>query len=286
MNYCESTVKLTSINLQPNAVPLAGKLAVRLYEDCRPCYLETASLQKGLVLMLNKQELIEEGMGFGLPIAKYLDKTYFSSAAEVSIEKMDLGIKLKKTYILDAISKKLWKKYPIDDRIYSQWRKKFAKPYLVHKELAPLFNKIMELKAIAKIKTEFIKVKPRGKVTVYYEIQPTAINVSVDFSDLLLNRCQELLVLNEQGSTVFGEYLDSNSLNLIGNKIGGWATVKAKHASLFSSNKRVAFTLQRKSGAILFRGWEKTKNRFSWAGLSYSLQPNNGTFDYVIKLKS
>ncbi len=286
MNSLATTTKAPSINLQPPiTVPLTGGLAVRLYDDCRPSCMETASIQKGLVLMLDNQELIEEGVGFGLPIAKYVDKTYFSSSAEISIEKTASCCKLKKTYTLDLISKKLWQKQTIDDRIYSKWRKTFAKSYLSHKELSPLFNKIMELRAVAKIKTEFVKVNPRGKIIVNYEIQPATIKVKVDFSHLTLNNCQELLVLNEQGSTIFGEYFDSNNLKLVDSKIGGWDVVTAKHASLFSAKKQVSFSLQRTSRATLFRGYEKTKTRFAWAGLSYSMQPTNGTFDYAIELK-
>ena len=86
MNSLATTTKALSINLQPPiTVPLRGGLAVRLCEDCRPSCMETSSIQKGLVLMLKNQELIEEGVGFGLPKAKYMDKNYFSSFAEVSI---------------------------------------------------------------------------------------------------------------------------------------------------------------------------------------------------------
>ena len=56
---------------------------------------------------------------------------------------------------------------------------------------------------MAKIKTEFQKVKPKGAITVNYEIQPEVIKVSVDFSDLTLDGCEELLVLNEQGLKYF-----------------------------------------------------------------------------------
>ncbi len=286
MNSTVNISKLHSTNPQkPLTVQLTERLSVRLYSDSRPHYLETSALQKGLVLILDNQELIEEGVGFGLPIAKYVDKTYFSSSSEISIEKTASCCKLKKTYTLDLISKKLWQKQTIDDRIYSKWRKTFAKSYLSHKELSPLFNKIMELRAVAKIKTEFVKVNPRGKIIVNYEIQPATIKVKVDFSHLTLNNCQELLVLNEQGSTIFGEYFDSNNLKLVDSKIGGWDAVTAKHASLFSAKKQVSFSLQRTSRATLFRGYEKTKTRFAWAGLSYSMQPTNGTFDYAIELK-
>ena len=142
----------------------------------------------------------------------------------------------------------------------------------------------MELREIAKIKTEFAKVKPRGTVTVYYEIKPSTINVRVDFSDLKLTGCDELLVLNEQGSTTFEKYTDTGGLKLFGREIGAWDTVEAKQASMVNVKEQVSFKLQNIYGAELFRGWERTRNRFSWAGLSYSLRPNRRVFDYTIGL--
>ena len=82
----------------------------------------------------------------------------------------------------------------------------------------------MELRDLAKIKTEFIKVKPRGSVTINYLCQPTAINVQADFSKVALSKCKEVLVLNEQGSSVFQKYADSSGLTLCGSKIGAWET--------------------------------------------------------------
>jgi hypothetical protein len=269
---------------EPITISLSGDLAVRLYSDCRPSCLETSKLQKGLVLMQNGEELIEEGVGFGVPIAKYRDKTYFPSTAQVSARKNAEGYLLTKIFILDAISKKSWQNRPIDDMFYSRLRKGFAKLYLTHKQLSPLFNKIMELRDSAQVKTEFVRVKPRGKVTVTYGTASGAIFVTADFSDLKPDGCEELLVLNEQGSSVFGEYFDAEGVRLAGSKIGGWDTIKAKSATLHSPGRGIAFTLERVGGAILFRGWENTKNRFSWAGLSYSLCPEQKTFNYTIKL--
>ena len=280
-----SDSKLQSINLQkPVTISLNDRLSVRLYGDSRPHCMETAALQKGLVLMFDNEELIEEGIGFGVPVVKYEDKTYFSSSSEVSVQKDHLVYRVKKTFILDTISKKLWRKSYIDDEFYSLWHERFAKLYLSHWALSSLLNKLMELRQFAKVETQFLKVKSRGAVTVKYEIQPSVINVSVDFSDLMLGDCQEILMLNEQGSTIFGDYADADGLKLIRNKIGAWATVNAAGASLLNTRKQLFFSLLKTRGATLFKGYEKTRNRFSWAGLSYSLQPNNETFNYSIIL--
>lgn len=247
--------------------------------------METARLQKGLVLILDDKELIEEGVGFGVPVVKYKDKTYFSSSAKVSIKRSSAGYVLTKAYVLDTVSqKKLWRA-PINDDVYTPLRKTFEKLYLKHRKLSPLFNKLMELRELAKIKTNFIKKPSRGTVTVTYSFQPTAVHVNVDLSELTLNECQEVLVLNEQGSSVFQRYVDASGLTLLGSKIGAWDAVKANQASVQSTMGQLAFSLQNTRDAVLFRGWEHTRKRFSWAGLSYSLLPNNGTFEYSIGLK-
>lgn len=269
--------------LKPVTVNLNNRLSVRLYRDCRPNCLETAPLQKGLVLMLDGEELIDEGVGFGVPVIKYEDKTYFSSSA-VSIQEASAADCIVKKYSLDTISKKRWRNHYLNDNFYSLFRKSFERFYLKNKKLSPAFNKLMEFRDFAKIKTEFEKVKPRGNVTVSYRCQPTKIHVNADFSDLNLHGCKEILVLNEQGSTFFNKYSDSNGLELAGNKIGAWDVVAAHEASLQNLTGQAAFSLQAAGGARLFRGWERTKNRFSWAGLSYSLPPNNGVFRYTIEL--
>jgi hypothetical protein len=286
LNSFSSTVKLRSINLQkPIAVPLTKRLSIRLYADSRPHCMETAPLHKGLILMLDSQEVVEEGMGFGVPVVKYLDKTYFSSSAYVSVQEYKSVYAIKKTFVLDAISrKKFWRSTYIDDDVYSIARKTFAKLYLRHKNVSQLFNNVMMLRNVAKIKTEFQKVKAKGAVTVNYEINPNLIKVTVDFSNLMLDGCEELLVLNEQGANIFDKYVDSSGLRLTGTQIGGWDPVIAKQALMLSSTKKIAFSLQKTSKAQLFRGWENTRRRFSWAGLNYSLKPNNGIFNYSIGL--
>jgi hypothetical protein len=261
---------------------LSNRLSVRLYQDSRPHCLETAALQKGLVLLFDGEELIEEGIGFGVPVIKYKDKTFFSSSAMISIKRNNSKVILQKKFVLDVISRKRLKDSYINDNFYEVLHKSFEKLYLANTKGSVVFNKIMELRDVMKIKTEFFKVKPRGVVTIEYQCQSSMIKVSADFSELNLQGCQEVLILNEQGSTVFKNYQDSTGLKLVGNKIGAWNMVVANEAFLFCLPRNLKFGLRKAEGAMLFRGWEMTKNRFSWTGLSYSINPNKSTFDYTI----
>ena len=283
MNSIANPTELHSIKPEdPFTIAITNRLSVRLYADSRPHCMETAALQKGLVFLHDQEELIEEGLGFGVPVAKYHDRTYFSTCAEVSFQETNWGVIIQKRYHLNSISKKVWRGSYIDDKFYSSWQKRFETLYLNHKKLAPLFNRLMEFREIAKVKTEFVKVKDKGVITVNYQVNSAGIDVNVNFSNLAMNGCEELLVLNEQGSTSFNTYRDSDGLKLVGIRIGGWGIVTAKQALLQSSKRQVSFSLRGVSGATLLRGWERTKNRFSWAGLSYSLPPNHETFSYSI----
>jgi hypothetical protein len=232
---------------------------------------------------LDDLELIEEGVGFGVPVVKYSDKTYFAGQSELWVHQAPFGQEIKKTYVLDTISRKKFSngRY-IDDGIYTFARKRFEKIYLNRKRLFPLLNRLMELRNLAGISTEFVKVKPRGIVEVVYRCQPSGVTVEVKFSDLEPGLCEKVLVLNEQGSHTFDKYADTNGLTLLKSRIGAWDAVDADKASLLNRSEQLSFSLQNMQNALLFRGWEQTKQRFSWAGLSYALKPNSGKFEYKI----
>jgi hypothetical protein len=256
-------------------------LSVRLYPDCRPNHLETSPLHKGLVLLYRGRELIEEGVGFGLPVIKYADKTYFPGEAAVSL--CD-DCTLMKVYTLNMVSvKKLGAGGYIDDRLYSVLRKNFERLYL-QKKFKGLFNKVMEVRDVLKVSTEFQKVESRGSVTVTYACHPGGIVVNADFSGLLLDGCRELLMLNEQGSSIFCKYTDSDGNTLLGNQIGPWDRVAAGSASLQNVGGQLRFAVSSMKGALLYRGFERTRKRFAWAGLSYAIEPKCKKFYYSINL--
>ena len=87
------------------AVSVGSRVSFRLYRDTRPHCLEISQLHKGLVLLLDGKELIDEGIGFGVPVVKYEDKTYFSSSAD-STETLNERNVLVKSFLMDTISRK------------------------------------------------------------------------------------------------------------------------------------------------------------------------------------
>jgi hypothetical protein len=97
--------------------------------------------------VINGSELVEEGAGFGVPIAKYSDATRFSRNATVYIEKPDENsIVITKVFFLDSVSKKKVHGFFINDIIYSTFHKTFEKAYLNRGNMRSIFDLIMRLR--------------------------------------------------------------------------------------------------------------------------------------------
>jgi hypothetical protein len=259
----------------------------RLYQDSRPHCLEVAPLQKGLVLVFDGKELIEEGIGFGVPVVKYKNKTYFSSSAHCYTHETENGFSLSKLFVLDTISRKLiGKSFYVNDGLYRSIHRLFEKLYLGNNQFFPFFSKLMELRKVMGIQTKFIKVEPMGSIEVEFSIKAGSIKVHVDLSGLDKVGCEKIFLLNEQGSTFFDGYKDSDGNKLSGTRIGAWTEVRAADASLSCTKCSLEFSLEKLDKSLLFRGWEKTIGRFAWTGLSYALPPQLSFFEYVIILKN
>ena len=83
----------------PRTLWLSPGMAVRLYSDTRPHTGKVARLQKGLVLEVEGDELVEEGFGFGLPLVEVEGQAYLSRSATVK----PVGNTLVKKYAMDTI---------------------------------------------------------------------------------------------------------------------------------------------------------------------------------------
>ena len=259
-------------------------VSLRIYPDNRPQNMEIASLQKGLVLVVDGSELIEEGAGFGVPIAKYSDATFFSRTATVYFEKMDENAAvLVKVFLLDSVSKKRVHGAFINDGLYSVFHKSFEKAYL-QGNLRSFFDWVMRLRRTIGLETCFTSVSPRGKVTISYHCYPDHIEVSADFSEVEMTNCQEILTLNEQGATFFRKYRNGNAI-LQDEKVGAWTRVDAEQAEFSDLKEHISFSMEKKDDATLYFGREQVKDRFSWAGMTYALSPKTSRFNYTIRLK-
>jgi hypothetical protein len=270
---------------EPFTFEAKNALAFKIYPDNRPRNLEIAALQKGLILTLNGKELVEEGAGFGGPIVKYADRTFFCSNANVYCQKLGNGSAVvKKIYFLDAVSEKQIRGASVNDGFYSFFHAAFEKAYLSWQSGRPVFDWMIHLRKALGLQTRFVKVQPRGEVAVTYHCSPTQINVHVDLSAMKKEGCREVLLLNEQGATQFRRYSDTDGAVFSDGQIGAWTQVKSKQASLTSTKTGLCFSLEKVAGATLYRGRELVKDRFSWAGMTYALNPKTPVFDYAVKL--
>jgi hypothetical protein len=84
----------------PASLPIGDGLELRLYEDARPHVGKIARIQKGLVLALDGEELIEEGYGFGAPIVVAGGKPHLSQTAEAALSPD--GTQLVKRFVVDT----------------------------------------------------------------------------------------------------------------------------------------------------------------------------------------
>jgi hypothetical protein len=93
--------------LRPKADPLqvstVGGTNLRLYRDTRPHVGKIAGLQKGLIWVLEGQELVEEGYGFGCPIIEVAGRAYISRHAEIERVVQEGSVRLTKRYNIDTI---------------------------------------------------------------------------------------------------------------------------------------------------------------------------------------
>ncbi|MDQ1279089.1 MAG: hypothetical protein QG670_349 [Thermoproteota archaeon] len=270
---------------EPYATSLGLGLSLRVYPDSRPHNLKIATLQKGLILVLDGQELIEEGSGFGVPVAVFPDRTYFSSIAQVFIRELGDEKIIVKRFIMDVYSKRDWK---INDIINNPFYKSvssfFEETYRRYPNTRRIIFSLMKMKNKVGVKTDFIKSTPRGEVTIKFKIRQNFIDVEANLTKLDKTGLKRLVILNEQGSTFFRRLIDSNGTNLIDGRIGAWDIVIADLACFSDYDNTLDFCLRRLPKSRLFTGREYLKESLAWAGMEYEVEPNLDKYSYRIQI--
>jgi hypothetical protein len=84
----------------PAEIDLGNGLSARVYADTRPHVGKITPVQKGLVLVKDGEELVEEGYGFGVPIVIYNGRSFLSQHAAVGTSPD--GKRIIKRFVIDT----------------------------------------------------------------------------------------------------------------------------------------------------------------------------------------
>lgn len=249
----------------------------------------TSRLQKGLILIANGQELVEEGVGFGVPVLKFGVKTIFPGAIELAdlngsrdqevtaVYRINLEEKLTGQNLQSVQSRSL---YRIKNHLADVYRHFPA----TRRPLTAMSN---ALRRGFGWQTTFEETGCSYSVKVHYVVnrQAGTISVVVDTVGLPRDDITEVVVMNEQGARYFETYSDSSGALLHGEAIGTWEEVTAESASFLNRTHQLAFTVRTIAAARLFRGRELIGSRLAWSGFGYSFPPTIERIGYQVRIE-
>lgn len=265
-------------------LPITDTVWARLYIDTRPRHHLITNLQKGLILVSNRKELVGEGIGLGVPAIRYKDRTYFSGSSTVEFKQTGTRAAIAiKRFTLDLVSERALKNIHVEAKIYRRIKRGFAELYKKHRHFRLLM--LENLLRHVGVKTHFVHTTPAGTATVTYRIAQSRIKITAEFK--LLHQggaLQKIYLLNEQGSKHFRKYSDSTGTVLFDREIGAWETVSADWACVHSVEDQIGFRLWKLEEATLYRGREYLDGIFDWIGLDYEANPATTCFEYDIEL--
>jgi hypothetical protein len=263
---------------------ISNTVSLKIFSNNNPRNMKIAALQKGLILVCNGTDVIGEGTGFGVPIAKYSSGTVFSGSSFLYIRRRGNIVEIRKEFLMDLVTsdrlRGLKIKVPriraIFDFFSTQYQKHkgIVRPVLIVRSLFLKFG----------VTSSFIKSPHKGTVIVNYIMDRNRIQVKLDFSQLEQINLEKVFVLNEQGAHFFSTYFDSEGLRLVDGEIGVWGNVSAQSAKILNGQNKIGFSLKNIGGSVLRRGRELMKGSLNWIGLDYELDPEYYNFEYEIEL--
>ena len=247
----------------------------------------TCRLQKGAVLVAGNQELVEEGLGFGVPLLKFGDREVFPGGANTSFDVPQKGTSIVVDYDLNVVKRLTRRGRKIESRTIYRLEAFFGR---LHRDIpwlrdsgGRLFDYIRHFFGI---KSVFEKDVSVGNIRVVYSVPPlgTPIHIAVNLSEVKRKGLTEIIISNEQGASYFVDYREPERARLSGKGIGTWDEVNSEWAAFVDSGNNIVFTVKKINNARLFRGREFTPGVLALSGLNYVLPPDATVFDYDIEL--
>jgi hypothetical protein len=247
----------------------------------------TDLMQKGLLLSSGDKVLDEEGTGFGVPIIKMRHETILPGNARL-VNSLENGVRtLMATYTLNLVKKKIIKGKYINNQSFYRLNEGFAS---IHRNV-PMLRRIHSwlshrLRDLGDIESILETANSSFTINVLYSFFPhdSILRINADLSTLPPDESIKLIMTNEQGSSYFSNYRDSNGLTLADKGIGTWNQVLANEASFIDSKNNITFTLKKKPGVKMFRGREDESGQLAWSGIAYEIPRKTLNFEYDITL--
>lgn len=249
----------------------------------------SSQLQKGLILISNNQELVEEGVGFGVPVLKHGLDTIFAGDMELNWSNEEFDQEITVTFLMNLEERLTSRRFgTIKSRSLYQMKNYLADLYRRIPMSRGLLTSLSNmLRSSFGWQTTYEDAGCNYAVDVHYSVDSRSgtIMVTMDTTGTAMDGVTEVILMNEQGGHFFDTYSDSSGLLLQGKKIGSWEIVNSEKASFLCRAHRIAFTLQQISGARLYRGRELVGSRLAWSGFGYSLHPSKQSFSYPLRIE-
>jgi len=271
-------------------IPMLGDLSLQITDQSTGGEgYPTRRLQKGLLLLLEDEDMAEEGVGFGVPILKRGIQTIFPGGMDLTWRRQ--GAVWEVTAVFDmSLVERLARPGggSLKPRVLYAAKNSLA---ALHRRLPPLRRSLtatsIALRRTFGWSTTFEEAGFHAALKVTYIIhdEEGKIDIAVDLTDLPTDGVTEAVVMNEQGARHFDRYRDSDGTALRGEAIGTWDEVTAAEVSFVSPADRVAFSLGQVQGARLSRGRELIDSRVAWSGFGYSLPPTLKEFSYTVRIE-
>jgi hypothetical protein len=264
-------------------IQISSSLSLQIHSDSKPSNGKIEDLQKGLIIVYDGLERVGEGTGFGVPVVKYVNETYFPGLSKVyTFQKQD-NTTIVKIYAMNTVRRKELGKIYIRNRVINGVHRLIADAFQKTKHLRPLFLTILSQRL--GLHGNFVKAEAIGQIIITFHVSHRGlVKVKADFSLIKKRKLQKIFLLNEQGSTFFRKYHDSNGTVLFDNKLGTWERVDAEWAMVSAPKNNVSFHLWKIKGSTLRRGREFLKGHLDWIGLDYEITPDTTEFEYEIEI--
>jgi len=249
-------------------IALDPTVSIRVYADCRPHLLQTTNLQKGLVLIWRGNELIEEGLGFGVPVCRYRDGTRFSLRADTYVDDSRGFLSVRKVYDMNGIVVKRLRGFQIRRGSYlGRFLSLLERAYRRVRRLQAGAVLMLGLFSVIGIRNEYQESISKGQIAVTYQLDSGGLQVKATLDSLVTDSVESFVFGNEQGGRLFTEYSDSCGVKLKGSQIEPWRPTPAEWATLTCPEAGLGFKVHKPQGWRIVRGREVIEQRISWSGL-------------------